>query len=277
MIKLSESHDIQDFIKFSALQRFMFDDDFLIAISDTKKLLWYQPGEKIKLPIKVGEDIKPTWSLSQCMEQKKTLNVVIGKEVMGTAYRSIANPIYDSKGEIIGAVAIARDVNIKSDLIDLSGNISNSLAEMNLATVQMTRIAENLLCSQNSINTASKETAKNVQDIYQMIDFIKSIAHKTNMLGINASIEAARAGQEGKGFAIVAEEIRKLSIESNSAVSKIETVLKLSNSSMNTIVDEIEKNQGSIETQASSLEEFNASIEDLNSISSKLVELSKSI
>lgn len=70
----------------------------------------------------------------------------------------------------------------------------------------------------------------NFQEIEELTNVIKNVAKQTNILSINASIEAARAKEAGRGFAVVAEEIKKLSSETNSASSKIsERIVNLSN------------------------------------------------
>jgi methyl-accepting chemotaxis protein len=70
----------------------------------------------------------------------------------------------------------------------------------------------------------------NFQEIEELTNVIKNVAKQTNILSINASIEAARAKEAGRGFAVVAEEIKKLSSETNIASSKIsERIVNLSN------------------------------------------------
>jgi len=77
----------------------------------------------------------------------------------------------------------------------------------------------------NKLELAAESARNYIGDVHEIISFIKQVADRTNLLGLNAAIEAARAGNEGRGFAVVAGEVRKLAEDSVGAVTRIGSIL----------------------------------------------------
>ncbi len=94
-------------------------------------------------------------------------------------------------------------------------NIESFLAEIDEVLRSFAEtITRNSELARNMVHSMG-ETSSQFQKVLGMLDEVKKIADQTNLLAINAAVEAARAGQAGKGFAVVAEEVRNLSIRSN--------------------------------------------------------------
>ncbi|UTW69028.1 hypothetical protein KHA80_17770 [Anaerobacillus sp. HL2] len=97
---------------------------------------------------------------------------------------------------------------------------------------------------------------KKVKSMEEVLKIVKQISSQSKILGLNAGIEAARVGQAGLGFAVVAKEIRKLATESESSISRVGGILTEIQNIFQSIADQVEVNTSVIQEQTSSMEEM---------------------
>lgn len=141
----------------------------------------------------------------------------------------------------------------------------DSLVEANEIQVsslkQSSATTENIVQSMQYINGKSLELAQQVEDIKNIVSMIGEIADQTNLLSLNAAIEAAKAGEHGRGFAVVADEVRKLAERTQKSLGEIEA-------NVNVLVQGIIGMNESVKQQTQGIEEINDSIRHLNQIAS---------
>jgi methyl-accepting chemotaxis protein len=104
--------------------------------------------------------------------------------------------------------------------------VQNNIEEMELTAQQVNHAAEEIA-----------ELAKQADQIHHIIDTIKTIAGQTNLLALNAAIEAARAGEAGRGFAVVADEVRKLADKTNSSAAEVSDIISQLTSKVTQVTD----------------------------------------
>ena len=109
-----------------------------------------------------------------------------------------------------------------------------------------------------------------LENTEKIIEFVNHIATQTNMLGINAAIEAARAGGAGRGFAVVADEVRKLADQCSTSARQIREVIAGISHSCEETNKEFDMMAAVIRRQVQAVQKISSSIEELNATAEQL-------
>ncbi|MFJ7736367.1 methyl-accepting chemotaxis protein [Lysinibacillus sp. NPDC097287] len=229
--------------------QFKTKDEFALLAKSFNKM-----SEKLRYTMKqVGDSSEQVAATSEQLTAS-SMEVTQATEVVTESIQDIAQGI--EKQDTLTA-----DVKgLSSHILQKMNEISTSIENVNDATGSTKNMASagrasvrNVIDQMNEISDNTAELTTRVKDlddntaaIASAVNVIKSIATQTNLLAINASIEAARSGEHGKGFAVVAEEVRKLADESNLAAGDIEKVVAQITESTRIIEEDMEQSNDSV-------------------------------
>ncbi|WP_367393268.1 methyl-accepting chemotaxis protein [Pseudomonas sp. X4] len=188
------------------------------------------------------------------------------------------NGLNSQKGEISLVVTAINEMAATTQ--EIARSASDASESASYANDQAGLGAEVVAVSANAVRSLATEISRAAEvirklasesnSISQILKVIRGIAEQTNLLALNAAIEAARAGEQGRGFAVVADEVRALAQKTQRATSEIENLITLLQIGTQEAVDSIELSQGKA---ADSVTQSERVSEALNNIASSVIKI----
>lgn len=209
----------------------MLVSDVGVTLTDREKFLLYKRGKNLKQDLKIqpGLAVKPGMLVYKAMSENRRVVQRMDSSMWGVSTIAVAIPIKNDLGEVIGAASVQQDIEDQDLLQGTAHKLQININDLAGTTQELSAQAEEIATSCRSLLNVVLESHNRIKETDNVLDFIKSIASQTNLLGLNAAIEAARVGEQGRGFGVVAEEIRKLANNSSESIKKIDAILKAIN------------------------------------------------
>lgn len=242
-----------------------YAEDTCVILCDRDAIIGYLPGEKIDLKLKVGEKMENYKGAAtyKVLQSGKKLREEIPASFMGIPYISTCIPLYEN-GQLVGALAAVTSNEKIMDLRTSAEELSKVIEQMTAFSEEITKATDTSASRLQELSHQSETMKENMKNIERIIEYVKGIAQKSNILGLNAAIEAARSGESGRGFAVVADEIRKMAANSNTAAEDIQKQLELTEQDILKINNSVQDVAAQTEEYAASVQEFHSMLEQIS-------------
>lgn len=250
------------------------NSDFAVSVCDLEKCLCYVSGSKIDHKIREGTSHVKGSASYRCIQEKKKIVQIIDKEVFGFPYVAIALPIYE-EDDIIGTVCFTENLDKQESLFNKANTLYSSMTEMTSSADVISSNTSSLKNICDKLELVFKSSMKKVEATDEILGYINKISKQINLLGLNASIEASRYSGSGKGFRVVADEIRKLATSTSDYIKKVDTILCDLKDTTKEIESKVNELTEISSNQIEFMKDIYESIDSVNNVARELKEETK--
>jgi methyl-accepting chemotaxis protein len=255
-----------------------YDQDISIFVVNQESVLAAYNNPRLDLGIQTGDSIKKykstvTYKVLQSGERTVAL-VSKERSQFPIPYTAISSPIRDDD-KLVGVITIVISTEKYNAQLEIGKEILSSVEEIYAFAENLSSQSQELFATAKTMDAETSHVENDILHVSDMTVAIKKISQQSNILGINASIEAARAGENGRGFGVVAEEIRKLAEHTKKSAITIEQDVFEVQSSVNRLVESVSQLAVVSEAQAQRVTELTRALNEISHMAERLVKLGK--
>ena len=230
------------------------------------------------------------YSIDQLRDLVATINLT-AVQVAGAAQETQATAMHLAEAsehqaqEIAGASAAINEMAVSIDQVSANASESSAVAERSVAIANKgNEVVHNTITGMDNIREQIQDTSKRIkrlgessQEIGDIVSLINDIADQTNILALNAAIQASMAGDAGRGFAVVADEGQRLAQRSSAATKQIEALVKTIQTDTNEAVISMEQTTSEVVRGARLAQDAGVALEEIEKVSKTLAALIQNI
>lgn len=262
---------VESLIRHMPLFKIVIRGDASVMLFDREKILYFTPGKFMDLPYKPGDPLEEiNRDFKDLKGGKEKVMTHFPKEIFGIALDALFIPILEDDGEVAAVLSISYSMENETMLREFMSQTEEIAGKLMESVQSVAAHSEELSATSEQILENSREAVRNSSNVSKVAGFIREISEQTNLLGLNAAIEAARVGEAGAGFGVVATEVRKLSVDTKKATTEIEQSLLDVKTTIQRMENEISDIASSSHDQARLVMEFTEVIDHLNETSKNL-------
>lgn len=201
--------------------------DIGVSLTDLEKFILYKPAKNLDMKVSPGDPIRQGSAVEQAIKERRRVVRRGDKALYGMPYIAVCSPIFNEQGAVIGCAVATEPVDMQDSIKEMTAVVNDSIGMIASTAEEISAQAEEISAVSSALATVALESQQRAKETDDIIGLIRRIARQTNLLGLNAAIEAARVGEAGRGFGVVAGEIRKLAADSADSVQNIDRLVKM--------------------------------------------------
>lgn len=222
------------------LIRQLFEHEVYLTVIDTEeKVQGFSVPDGVAPQLSIGDHFHdPTGAYQEVLRTGKSKHNQLPKEAMGEAFDGILVPVLDD-GKVVGCVTCTYSVDAKEQILKIAAKFRESVRSIDDSIKTVVDGINNLFKTLTEMNEVTTTVNNDVNVAVDVVGKISGNASRSNILALNASIEAARSGEHGRGFSVVATEMGKLANDSGRSATEIKTTLNEITSHLTSIISSI--------------------------------------
>lgn len=249
----------------------LFDKDLIISVLDENGVVQgFSLPDGVPPQVEVGSVFEdPSGIFDEVIRKGITKHNYLPKEVLGYPIEGNLVPVKDD-GKVVGCVICTYSVEGRERIKHIAAEFQESIQEIDNSIQDVVKGIESLFTMLTTMNKMTSDVEKDVNEATDVVNNISHNASHSNILALNASIEAARSGDAGRGFAVVATEMGKLAKDSGTSATQIKATLSVIVNHLETITESIKEADDMAKTHIDSISSIRNILEHTISIAQEL-------
>ncbi|MBR4084088.1 MAG: hypothetical protein IKK33_07375 [Lachnospiraceae bacterium] len=259
----NESKVLQQFVEMAPYIPMFIEEPVSVAITNRETFIYNQPCAELPVKCNLGVPFPDGNTPSLVMKSGERIVREVSEKVYGIPFKSYAIPLKEN-GRVVGCLMIAKSITVIKNSKEAITNLSDEIEQVTAAVNEIAEGVQKSSENNHEVYRLMGALLEETQKMNHILTAINKLSNSTKILGLNASIESARAGAAGRGFSVVAKEIERLSSSTTQSAKEIGDMLGSIEVQLNNISERSKETTDTFMQQAASLEEIAATMQNLN-------------
>lgn len=249
----------------------LFSHEVYLTVLDEKGVVQgFSVPDGVTPQLSVGEKFQDSsGALPEVLRTGVTRYNHLPRGVMGEAFEGMLVPVKDHD-RVVGCITCTYSVDKEEQILAIAAKFRESVNRIDASIGMVVDSINHLFTTLKDMNETTRQVEGDVSAAVDVAGKIGSNASRSNILALNASIEAARSGEHGRGFAVVATEMGKLATDSGSSASAIKTTLQVIADHLASIVSSINDVNGMAQEHMENIKNIRDVLEETTVLAEKL-------